>query len=236
MNEWEEYSSYLVEDVCISRNWATTHFLTFLVGFGTVMVPVGVSFRSFSLLVCYNLYVLRLKIQQKLTSLPLWTHLVLISLCHCPQAMSSGSSPSLQFNYLQALFSGKLRVRHHICASDIQIFIYVYLKATPLSKTPDLYNYLPDNITIWISNRHFKIPDLFPSQSSISQCKAPLYLKVSEVRVIFNSPLPLIYYIRSITKSCWVYLKIYPNSNNFPLLWTWFEPPSSIAWIITIVS
>ena len=97
----------------------------------------------------------------------------------------------------------------------------MYLKAIPLSKTPDLYNYPLDNITIWISNRHFKIHDLFPPQSSISQCKASLYLKVSEVRVfeiIFNSPLPLVYYIRSITKSCWVYLKIYPNPSHSPLL------------------
>ena len=35
----------------ISRNWATAHFLTFIVGLGTLMVPVGV---SFSLLMCYN--------------------------------------------------------------------------------------------------------------------------------------------------------------------------------------
>ena len=28
----------------ISRNWATAHFLVFMVDLGTVMVPVGVSF------------------------------------------------------------------------------------------------------------------------------------------------------------------------------------------------
>ena len=32
-------------------DWATVHFLTFMVGLGTVMVLVGV---SFSMLICYN--------------------------------------------------------------------------------------------------------------------------------------------------------------------------------------
>ena len=36
----------------ISSNWATAHFLTFVVSLGTVIVPVGV---SFSLLMCYNI-------------------------------------------------------------------------------------------------------------------------------------------------------------------------------------
>ena len=35
----------------ISRNCVTTHFLMFIVGLGSVMVPVGV---SFSLLMCYD--------------------------------------------------------------------------------------------------------------------------------------------------------------------------------------
>ena len=35
----------------ISRNWAISHFLTFMAGIGTVMAPVGV---SFSLLMCYD--------------------------------------------------------------------------------------------------------------------------------------------------------------------------------------
>ena len=42
----------------ISRNWATAHFLVFMVSLGTVMAPVGV---SFSLLMCYNEHILRLK-------------------------------------------------------------------------------------------------------------------------------------------------------------------------------
>ena len=43
----------------MSRNCVTTHFLMFMVGPGSVMVPVGV---SFSLLVCYNEHMLRLKV------------------------------------------------------------------------------------------------------------------------------------------------------------------------------
>ena len=47
------------ERVGISRNWATAHFLIFMVGLGTVMEPVGV---SFNLLMCYNVRILRLKV------------------------------------------------------------------------------------------------------------------------------------------------------------------------------
>ena len=43
----------------ISRNWATAHFLTFMVSLGTVMVPVDV---SLSLLMCYNECMLRFKV------------------------------------------------------------------------------------------------------------------------------------------------------------------------------
>ena len=32
------------EGAGISRNWATAHFLTLMVGLGTVMAPLGVSF------------------------------------------------------------------------------------------------------------------------------------------------------------------------------------------------
>ena len=47
------------EGVGISRNWAIAHFLILMVGLGTVMVPVGV---SFSLLMCYSERILRLKV------------------------------------------------------------------------------------------------------------------------------------------------------------------------------
>ena len=47
------------EGAVISRNWATAHFLIVVVGLGTVMAPVGVSFR---LLVCYCERILRLKV------------------------------------------------------------------------------------------------------------------------------------------------------------------------------
>ena len=43
----------------ISRYWATAHFLILMVGLGTVMAPVGV---SFSLLMCYNELITRLKV------------------------------------------------------------------------------------------------------------------------------------------------------------------------------
>ena len=36
--------------VGISRNWDTADFLTFMIGLGTVIAPVGM---SFSLLICY---------------------------------------------------------------------------------------------------------------------------------------------------------------------------------------
>ena len=38
-NEWEDYSNYLGERAEVSRIWATTHFLTLMVGLGTVMAP-----------------------------------------------------------------------------------------------------------------------------------------------------------------------------------------------------
>ena len=38
------HSSYLGNGVGISRNWATAHVLTSMVGLGTVMAPLGVSF------------------------------------------------------------------------------------------------------------------------------------------------------------------------------------------------
>ena len=64
-NEWEEYSNYLGEEVGISRNWATAHFLVFWQCLETVMAPLGV---SFSLLT-------------EDQGLPSWTHLILIGLC-----------------------------------------------------------------------------------------------------------------------------------------------------------
>ena len=42
-----------------SRNWATAHLLTFAISFRTVLVPAAV---AFSLLMCYNEGILRLKV------------------------------------------------------------------------------------------------------------------------------------------------------------------------------
>ena len=47
------------EGVRISRNWATAHSFILMVGLGTVVAPVGV---SFSLLVRYSERTLRLKV------------------------------------------------------------------------------------------------------------------------------------------------------------------------------
>ena len=47
------------EGVGISSNWATAHFLMLMVGLGTVMAPMGV---SFSLLMCYSEHILKLKV------------------------------------------------------------------------------------------------------------------------------------------------------------------------------
>ena len=41
-NKWEDYSNYFGEGVEISRSWPT--FGPFMVGLGTVMAPMGVSF------------------------------------------------------------------------------------------------------------------------------------------------------------------------------------------------
>ena len=43
-NELKKYYSYFGEGVGISRNWATAHFLTLMVGLGPGIAPVGVSF------------------------------------------------------------------------------------------------------------------------------------------------------------------------------------------------
>ena len=43
----------------ISRNWATTHFLTFMVSLATVLVLVGV---SLNVLMSYNERILGLKV------------------------------------------------------------------------------------------------------------------------------------------------------------------------------
>ena len=53
---------YLQNGVGLSRNWATAHVLTFMVGLGTVMAPVGVSLRR---LIYYNKYIMRLKVYWK---------------------------------------------------------------------------------------------------------------------------------------------------------------------------
>ena len=58
MNE-KSIPSILGKRMEISMNWATAHFLTFMVSLGTVMVPVGV---SLSLPICYNECILRLKV------------------------------------------------------------------------------------------------------------------------------------------------------------------------------
>ena len=47
------------EGAGISRNGATIHLLILMVSLGTVMVPVGVSFR---LLMCYSECILGLKV------------------------------------------------------------------------------------------------------------------------------------------------------------------------------
>ena len=57
MNDWE-YSRYLWEGVGTSSNWANTQFFTSVVDLRTILVPVGM---SFSLLMCYNEHVLKLK-------------------------------------------------------------------------------------------------------------------------------------------------------------------------------
>ena len=47
------------EGLGISRNWAAFHMFTFMVDLGTVKAPVGM---SFSLLMCYNEQIPRLKV------------------------------------------------------------------------------------------------------------------------------------------------------------------------------
>ena len=73
------YFNYLGEGIEISRNWAITPFLVF---WWSALEP------PWSLWVCHWACWLGIKLQWKLTCLPSWTHLVLISLS-CPQAVSS---------------------------------------------------------------------------------------------------------------------------------------------------
>ena len=61
-------------------------FQPFMVSFVMVMALVCM---SFSLLMCYNELILKFKVQQKLSCLPSWTYLVLISLHHIPGLCSS---------------------------------------------------------------------------------------------------------------------------------------------------
>ena len=58
-NEWQGHSNYFGKMVEISRNSTTTHFLIFY-GWPWKMVPLGV---SFSLQMCYNEHMLRLRSQ-----------------------------------------------------------------------------------------------------------------------------------------------------------------------------
>ena len=60
----------------ISQNWATIHFLTFMIGLGTVTVPMGV---SFSLLMCYNECILRLKVSVQFSSVQSFSHVRLFA-------------------------------------------------------------------------------------------------------------------------------------------------------------
>ena len=87
-NEWEDYSNYLGGGIEISRNWATAHFWSFVIGLGTVMAHLGV---WFNLLICYREHKLRIKVWLKSTHPSSWnlvgsihhlrTQLVLINLC-----------------------------------------------------------------------------------------------------------------------------------------------------------
>ena len=55
-NEWEDYSNYFGEWAEISMNWATAHFLVF------DGQPWNCHGMSFSLLMCYNEHILRIKV------------------------------------------------------------------------------------------------------------------------------------------------------------------------------
>ena len=84
VNEWEEYSCYLGEEVGICWNWATARLLTFVAGLGTVRVSLW--FVSFGLLLCYNERALGLKVEWKSTPPLILACLIRISLC-CAQGL-----------------------------------------------------------------------------------------------------------------------------------------------------
>ena len=63
--EWEDYSNYLGEETAISRNWATTHFLPFMISPRTILALVGVSFRC-----CLSTWMQSEKPQNDLCSFP----------------------------------------------------------------------------------------------------------------------------------------------------------------------
>ena len=73
-----EYFNYFWKGVEISRNWACTHFLGFMVRLRMVMALLGISFSmliyySQHIIMHYNKHIMRFKVYWKSTLPPSWT-------------------------------------------------------------------------------------------------------------------------------------------------------------------
>ena len=99
-NEWEDYSNYFKEGTGISRNWTTTHFLTY---YGWTQNCHGAGGCVIQMLTYYNEHIMSLKVYWKSTCLPSWTYLVLTSFCHvlwlCHSFKGCTLPPSLLFQF-----------------------------------------------------------------------------------------------------------------------------------------
>ena len=79
-NKWEDYSNYFGEEIGISRNWATVHFLTFY-GWPQNCHGAGGCVTQ-PLLTYYNACLMRPRVYWKSNLLPSWIWLVVTSFHH----------------------------------------------------------------------------------------------------------------------------------------------------------
>ena len=126
-NEWEDHSNYLEERAEVSRNQASTHFL---VSDGQPWNCHGTCGYIIQLADVLQWAVLRIKVQWKLTCLPSWTRLVLISLLGCVffQRLCPAPLPSC-FTCSNRPFRFPLTKSLWLIGQVATVFCYQYLGA-----------------------------------------------------------------------------------------------------------
>ena len=87
-----EYFNYFWKGVEISRNWADTRFLGFMVRLRMVMALLGISFSmlmyySQHIIMHYNKHIMRFKVYWKSTLPPSWTSVGSDQFLSCPMAI-----------------------------------------------------------------------------------------------------------------------------------------------------